>query len=69
MILIIKAEMPGLVVFESIGNEYYWGDFSGITVLIMKENGYVNATKMCNDENKSFTEIWLKSQETKESSR
>jgi hypothetical protein len=65
MILLIKAEMPGLVVFESIGNEYYWGDYAGIKVLIMKENGYVNATKMCNDENKSFR-YWLKSQETKD---
>lgn len=48
--------MPGITEteFESIGNEYYKGTYAGFKVLIMKENGYINASKLCKDGDKMF---------------
>lgn len=56
--------MPGIT-FESINNQYEWGYYFDIKVLIMTRNGYINATKMCQDENKQFR-FWLQNDFSKE---
>jgi hypothetical protein len=35
-----------------------WGEYAGVVVLVMKENGYINATKLCINNNKRI-ESWL----------
>lgn len=54
--------MPSIV-FESIGDEYCWGNYAEFRVLIMRENGYINATKLCKDGGKSFKH-WNDNQES-----
>jgi hypothetical protein len=56
--------MPAIT-FESVDNEYEWGTYFDFKVLIMSRNGYVNATKMCNDEGKKFR-YWLENQTSKD---
>lgn len=50
--------MPAIT-FQSVDNEYEWGTYFDFRVLIMTQNGYINATKMCQDEGKRFKD-WLK---------
>jgi hypothetical protein len=50
--------MPAIT-FESIDNQYEWGTYFDFKVLFMTQNGYINATKMCQDEGKRFKD-WLK---------
>jgi hypothetical protein len=49
--------MPAIT-FQSVDNEYEWGTYFDFNVLIMTKNGYMNATKLCNDGNKRFKH-WL----------
>ena len=49
--------MPS-VIFESVDNQYEWGTYFDLKVLIMTRNGYINATRMCKDGNKQF-KYWL----------
>jgi hypothetical protein len=35
--------------FKDINDVYSWGNYGDFKVIIMKENGYINATKICND--------------------
>jgi hypothetical protein len=50
-----KARLPG----------YYWGKYADFEVLVMKENGYINATRLCKDGHKTF-QFWLQKQESKD---
>ena len=34
---------------ETINDDYYWKNYDGFKVIIMKKNGYINATKICHD--------------------
>jgi hypothetical protein len=56
--------MPAIT-FESIDNQYEWGYYFDIKVLIMTQNRYINATKMCQDGGKRY-DNWLKNQGSKE---
>jgi KilA-N domain/Protein of unknown function (DUF3627) len=56
--------MPAIT-FQSVDNQYEWGYYFDIKVLIMTQNGYINATKMCQDENKQFR-FWLQNDSSKE---
>jgi len=47
------------IIFEEINEEYGYGLYLGIKVIIMKKNGYVNATKLCADGGKQFKN-WLR---------
>ena len=59
------------IIFKDINNEYSWGKFGNFKVIIMKKNGYINATKLCNDaktkngEKKNFKR-WNRNYSTKE---
>jgi hypothetical protein len=33
------------IVFKDINDDYAWGKYGDFKVIIMKENGYINATK------------------------
>ena len=37
------------IIFKDINEDYAWGKYGDFKVIIMKENGYINATKICND--------------------
>jgi hypothetical protein len=37
------------IIFKNINDEYAWGKFGDFKVIIMKENGFINATKLCGD--------------------
>lgn len=57
--------MPS-VIFSSINDDYYWGNYGDFKILIMKDNGYINATKMCQlSEGKEFSE-WKRNQTSQE---
>jgi KilA-N domain/Protein of unknown function (DUF3627) len=49
--------MPAIT-FEFIDNQYEWGYYFDIKVLIMTQNRYINATKMCQDGDRRFRN-WL----------
>ena len=35
--------------FKDINNEYCWAKYGDFKVIMMTDNGYINATKLCND--------------------
>ncbi len=35
--------------FKDINDDYSWGKYGDFKVIMMKSNGYINATKICND--------------------
>lgn len=37
------------IAFEDINDEYCYGQYADFKVIMMKKNGYINATKMCQD--------------------
>src|ERR1700756_2005991 len=51
--------------FEFVDNQYEWGYYFDFKVLIMTQNGYINATKLCRDGGKRF-DNWLRNQGSKE---
>jgi hypothetical protein len=42
------------LVFENINDKYAWGNYGEFKVMIMKENGYINVTKLCKSGGKEF---------------
>ena len=56
--------MPAIT-FQSVDNEYEWGTYFDLNVLIMSRNGYMNATKLCQDGGKRF-DNWLRNQGSKD---
>ena len=53
------------VVIEQINENYYRGEFLGLNLVIDKNTGYFNATKLCNDGGKLFKN-WKRLDKTKE---
>jgi len=45
--------------------EYGWGEYAGFRVLIMRENGYINASQLCKDGGRTF-QFWLVLQKSKD---
>ena len=55
--------------FKNINNDYHWGKYGDFKVIIMKENGYINATKLIagdctNNGNKKFND-WSRGKNNK----
>lgn len=50
---------------EDINDDYVWGEFGGFRVIISKEDGYINATRIVSEEDKKLDE-WLAEDQTKE---
>jgi hypothetical protein len=42
------------LIFENINDKYSWGNYGEFKVMIMRENGYINVTKICKDGGKEF---------------
>ena len=53
------------IIIEQINENYYRGEFLGLNLIIDKNTGYFNATKLCQDGNKQFSH-WFRSKNTKE---
>ena len=53
------------VVFQDINEEYAWVNYEQFKLLMMKKNGYVNVTKMCDNGNKKFFN-WRQNNRSKE---
>jgi len=45
------------IIFEHINEKYAYGAYGDFKVIIMKKNNYINATKLCNENNKRY-EYW-----------
>jgi hypothetical protein len=43
------------IIFEDIDDTYAYGKYGDFDVIIMKDNKYINATKLCKKVNKEFT--------------
>ena len=54
----------GCVIYEDINDKYSRGKLGPLDVVIMKENGYINATKLCAQANKC-SKKWFKNRESK----
>lgn len=52
------------IIFEHINDDFAYGKYGEFKVIIMKENKYINATKMCREHNKRF-EHWLENSNSK----
>ena len=50
--------------YEEINDKFSYGNYLGVKVILMKENGYVNATKLCALANKQFKH-WLENKSSK----
>ena len=57
--------MLSKICFEQIRDNYYHGQHGNFSAIIDKENGYVNATKLCNDGGKKFYH-WSESKVSKD---
>jgi hypothetical protein len=53
------------VAFQDVNEEYAWVNYGQFKLLMMKKNGYVNVTKMCDEGGKSFFN-WKKNSRSKE---
>ena len=53
------------VSFQDINDEYSWVNYGDFKLIMMKKNGYVNVTKMCEENGKSFFN-WKKNSRSKE---
>ena len=53
------------IIFENINDEFAYGLYLGLKVIIMKENGYVNGSLLCKSANKKIKH-WLENEKTKE---
>ena len=49
------------ICFEQIKGNYWLGQYGDFTVIMMKDTGYVNATKLCKDGGKEF-KAWYRNQ-------
>ena len=46
------------MIYEDINDRFGYANYLGLKVLIDKTNGYINGTKLCNDNNKRMCH-WL----------
>jgi hypothetical protein len=42
------------ICFQQIRDNYWFGQYGQFKVVMMKDNGYINASKLCKDGNKDF---------------
>jgi hypothetical protein len=48
-----------------MSGEYYWGSYKGQRVVVMRSNGYINASRLCKDNGKQISN-WLKTKKAKD---
>ena len=54
--LLSLFKMISEVTFEQISGNYWYGAYGEFRVVMMKDTGYINATKMCTSGGKIFRE-------------
>jgi hypothetical protein len=42
------------IIFKNIDEDYAYGKYADFTVIIMKKNRYINATRLCNEYGKKL---------------
>lgn len=47
------------IIFEDINDKFAWGDYGGFRVIIMKKNGFINASQLAKDAGKNWLTGWL----------
>jgi len=57
--------MLSQIATEQIRDNFYQSQYCGFSVVINKENGFINATKLCSDGNKNFRH-WNETKQAKE---
>jgi len=57
-----------LVIFEDINEKYAGANYGPFKLIMMKDNGYVNVTKMCEEDGKKFSN-WKQNSQSKEISK
>src|SRR5277367_4321416 len=53
-----KMNSISAICYEQISGNYWYGQYGDFKVILMKDSGYVNATKLCKDGGKRFYH-WL----------
>jgi hypothetical protein len=53
------------ICYEQIKGDFWFASYLGLKVVMMKSNGYINATKLCSDGGKSFFH-WVENKHSKE---
>jgi uncharacterized protein YoxC len=53
------------IAYESIDDNYTWAKYCEFNIIMMKKNGYINATHLCKLEGKQFKH-WLENKNSKE---
>lgn len=48
------------IIYESINNDYGYGKYLSMKVIIMKSNGYINTSKICREYGKELS-TWIRS--------
>ena len=54
------------IIFQDINDQYAYGQYMSLRVIIMKENGFVNATKLCDDAEGKRYRNWNRTQNAQE---
>lgn len=50
--------MQDNIIFKNINDDFLCVKLNEYKLIIMKKNGYINATKLCNDHNKEYSD-WI----------
>jgi hypothetical protein len=53
------------IIFEHIDDKYSYGKYGDFKVIMMTNNRYINATKLCNEYNKQINN-WLRNDGNKQ---
>lgn len=59
----VQAIIYSTIKNTSNKNAFSRGKFSGLDIIIMNKNGYINATKICDNKNETFNN-WIKERES-----
>ena len=54
-----------VTILESINDKYSYAKYKNYKVIVMNENKYINATKLCYENNKRY-ENWMRNDKSKE---
>src|SRR3981189_2450346 len=64
-LLFLLLKMLSEIAFEQIDGNFWYAAYGPFRVVMMKDTGYINATKMCSSGGKEYKE-WIKNKSSKE---
>ena len=53
------------IIYEQVNEDYGYGNYLGLKVLLHRPTGMINATKLCNDNSKEFKQ-WTRNKSMNE---